>query len=95
MTSAMAGTIEARLSSRIGYPVFMTTVIPAASSTSSILVLYCPDFVIGDRQDLEIAASNVAGNSFAYNQTLIRAIMRVDFLLLRAASLEIITGVAH
>jgi hypothetical protein len=37
----------------------------------------------------------VAGNAFAYNQTLIRAITRVDFLLARATSLEIVTGFAH
>ena len=89
--------LEDRVSARLGYQVFSTTTIPAATGTitSSILVLYAPDFVIGDRQEMEIAASNVAGNAFAYNQTLIRAIMRVDFLLMRAAALEIITGVAH
>lgn len=89
--------LEDRVSARLGYQVFSTTTVPAATGTvtSSILVLYAPDFVIGDRQELEIAASNVAGNAFAYNQTLIRAIMRVDFLLMRAAALEIITGVAH
>lgn len=89
--------LEDRVSARLGYQVFSTTIVPAATGTvtSSILVVYAPDMIIGDRQELEIAASNVAGNSFAYNQTLVRAIMRVDFLLARAASLEIITGVAH
>jgi HK97 family phage major capsid protein len=83
------------VSARLGVPVFTTTVIPAASATSSILVFYAPDFILGDRQEMEIAASNVAGNAFAYNQTLIRAITRVDFLLARATSLEIVTGFAH
>jgi HK97 family phage major capsid protein len=87
--------LDAVVSARLGVPVFTTTVIPSASSTSSILVFYAPDFILGDRQEMEIAASNVAGNAFAYNQTLIRAITRVDFLLARATSLEIVTGFAH
>lgn len=88
---------EGQLSRRIGYPVVTSTVIPVATGTaaSTVMVLYCPDFVIGDRQEMNIAASNVAGSAFANNQTLVRAIMRVDFLLLRAASLELITGVTH
>jgi HK97 family phage major capsid protein len=94
---ALAGQngLDAVVSARLGVPVFTTTVIPAASSTSSILVFYAPDFILGDRQQMEIAASNVAGNAFAYNQTLIRAITRVDFLLARATSLEIVSGFAH
>jgi len=86
--------LNGRVSARLGLPVFTTTAVPIASSTADILVLYCPNAVIGDRQELEIAASNVAGSAFANNQTLIRAIMRVDFLLQRAAALEIITGSA-
>jgi len=84
-----------RLSQRLGLPVFVTTNIPATSNTSPILVLKADEWVIGDRQQLELASSNVAGSSFANDQTLIRAIMRVDFKLMRSQALEIITGVAH
>jgi HK97 family phage major capsid protein len=69
--------------------------IPVASSTSSILVLACENLVLGDRQELEISSSNVAGSAFENNLTYIRAIMRGDVFLMRAAALEIITGVAH
>ena len=76
-------------------PVFSTTVVPVTTSSSPIEVLYAPDFIIGDRQELEIAASKEAGSAFANNQTLIRAVMRLDTVLARAASLERITGFVH
>lgn len=83
------------VSRRLGLPVFATTALEVATNQSSILVLHCPSWTIGDRQELEIASSNVAGNAFRNNQTYVRAIMRVDFNLKRAKALEIITGFAH
>ena len=83
------------LSAKLGLPVYMTTAITNTTNSSPILVLHAPSWTIGDRQELEIASSNVAGDSFRKNQTYIRAIMRVDFNLKRATGLEIITGVAH
>lgn len=84
-----------RMSGRLGLPVFITTAIPASGSASSIIVVKGDEWVIGHRKELELASSNVAGSSFANDQTLIRAIMRVDFKLMRSESLEIITGVSH
>lgn len=84
-----------RMSGRLGLPVYITTAIPASGSASSIIVVKGDEWVIGHRKELELASSNVAGSSFANDQTLIRAIMRVDFKLMRSESLEIITGVAH
>ena len=84
-----------RMSARLGLPVYLTTAITAAANASSILVIRGDEWVIGHRSELELASSNVAGSAFANDQTLIRAVMRVDFKLMRAASLEIITGVGH
>ena len=83
------------VSRRLGLPVFATTALTVTTNQSSILVLHCPSWTIGDRQELEIASSNVAGNAFRRNQTYVRAIMRVDFNLKRATALEVITGFAH
>jgi HK97 family phage major capsid protein len=87
------------LSNRLGLPVFSTTALAETGASpnlvSKVLVLHAPSWTIGDRQELEIASSNVAGNSFRNDQTYVRAIMRVDFNLKRAAGLEIITGVPH
>jgi HK97 family phage major capsid protein len=41
---------------------------------------------IAQRQQIEIAASNVAGNSFQFNQTWFRAILREDFALTQAGT---------
>lgn len=89
------GSLAAPLSARLGLPVFVTTAVPTVTSASSILVLKADEWTIGDRQELEIASSNQAGSAFAYDQTLIRAIMRVDFNLKRATALEVITGFTH
>ena len=84
-----------RLAARLGLPVFVTTAIPASGGASSILVVKGDEWVIGNRQSLELASSNVAGSAFVNDQTLIRAILRVDFKLMRSESLEVITGVTH
>ena len=84
-----------RMSARLGMPVYLTTSIPASGSASSIIVVKGDEWVNGTLQELQIAASNIAGSAFANDQTLIRATLRADFVLLRAASCEIITGVAH
>lgn len=87
--------LAALVSGRLGVPVFSTTVIPTVTGASEIIVGYAPDFIIGDRQELEISSSKEAGSAFANNQTLIRAIMRVDFVLARSTSIELITGYLH
>jgi HK97 family phage major capsid protein len=80
---------------RLGIPVFTTSLVPVASSTSSIFVVNGRGVVLGDRKTLEISSSNVAGDAFKKNLTYFKAILRGDVMLKRAADLEIITGVAH
>lgn len=87
--------MQAPLERILGVRVFMTTAIPATTNTSWAAVLAAPYLTQGDRQELEIASSNVAGSAFANNQTLIRAIVRGDFDLQYAAACEIVTGIAH
>jgi len=84
-----------RMSARLGLPVYQTTSITSSGSASSIIVVRGDEWVLGNRSSLELASSNIAGSAFANDQTLIRAILRADFSLMRAASCEIITGVAH
>lgn len=84
-----------RMSARLGLPVYQTTSITASGNSSSIIVVRGDEWVLGNRSSLELASSNIAGSAFANDQTLIRAILRADFSLMRAASCEIITGVAH
>lgn len=87
--------MQAPLERILGVRVFMTTAIPVTTATSWAAVLAAPYLTQGDRQELEIASSNVAGSAFANNQTLIRAIVRGDFDLQHAAACEIVTGIAH
>jgi HK97 family phage major capsid protein len=51
------------------------------------------DVVIGMRKTIEIVASDVAGNSFEYDQTYIRAIMRLDIALRHTESIALLTDV--
>lgn len=89
------GVLAARLTQRLGYNSFLTTVLPVTTNTSSVLVLKPTEWVLGDRQELDIQASNIAGSAFANDQTLIRGILRADFKLMRAAALEVITAFPH
>lgn len=89
------GVLAARLTQRLGYPSFLTTVLPIGTANSSVLVLKPSEWVLGDRQELDIQASNIAGSAFANDQTLIRGILRADFKLMRAAALEVITAFPH
>lgn len=89
------GVLAARLTQRLGYPSFLTTVLPIGTANSSVLVLKPAEWVLGDRQELDIQASNIAGSSFANDQTMIRGILRADFKLMRASALEVITAFPH
>lgn len=80
---------------RVGLPVIDTGLLPTSAGASSGALVHGPSFVIGDRQTLELVASKEAGEAFARNETWIRGILRVDFLMLRAAGIEIISGIAH
>lgn len=51
------------------------------------------DVVVGMRKSLEIVASNQAGTSFEYDQTWIRALLRMDLNIRHAESIEILTDV--
>lgn len=87
----------APLAARLGVPVFSTPCLPVATGTASstVLVLHAPSWTVGVLNELELAASNSAGNAFEYDQTYIRAILRGDFVLQRAVALEKITAVLH
>jgi len=90
------GSFTDRLSARLGgMKVFITTSIPTNTGASSIAVVRGDEWVLGSLKQLELASSNIAGSAFANDQTLIRAILRADFALMRATSCEIITGVTH
>ena len=91
-TALAVGSFTDRMSMRLGYKVFASSIVSVVSSKASMYVVYAPNVIIGDRQELELAASNVAGNAFANNQTFIRAICRADFALQRTGAIEIISG---
>lgn len=82
-----------------GYPVFTTTGISIAqtkgsSSDCSTIYLGCwPEFIIGQRKQLELRASDGAGGAFEYDQVFLRAILRVDCGVRHAASFEVLKGV--
>lgn len=50
------------------------------------------DVVVGLRKSIEIVASNQAGTSFEYDQTWIRAIIRMDTAIRHEESVEILTA---
>lgn len=48
------------------------------------------DVIVGMRKSIEIVASNTAGTAFEYDQTWIRAILRMDVAIRHAESIEIL-----
>ena len=78
------------------YPVYTTTEITIDTDNSNETKAYFGqwnDVIVGMRKSLEIVASNQAGDSFQYDQTWIRAILRMDVGLRHDESIEILTDV--
>jgi HK97 family phage major capsid protein len=82
-----------------GYPVYTTTQIPinltvgTSTDCSEIYLGAWGEALIGQNMALELRASDEAGNAFEYDQTFIRAIMRVAFAVRHGESFEVLTGV--
>lgn len=51
------------------------------------------EVIVGMRQELEIRASDEAGNAFEYDQTYIRAILRMDVVLAHPEGIEVLADV--
>lgn len=89
------GSVVGRL---LGWPMFVTNNIPetqtqgSTATCSSLYLVRMPDVIIAERAGLELMATNVAGTSFATDQTWIRAIMRVGFTVRHAPGVTITKG---
>ena len=89
------GSVVGRL---LGWPVYVTNNIPetqtqgSATTASSLFLVRMSDVIIAERSGLELMATNVAGTSFATDQTWIRAIMRVGFGIRHAPGVEVMKG---
>lgn len=80
----------------LGYPYHMTTQIAIDTANNNETKLFFGrwrDVVIGMRKTIEIMASNEAGTSYEYDQTWIRAILRMDVNIRHAESIEVLTDV--
>lgn len=80
----------------LGYPYRMTTQIAIDTANNNETRMFFGrwrDVVIGMRKTIEIMASNEAGTSYEYDQTWIRAIMRMDVNIRHAESIEVLTDV--
>lgn len=89
------GSVVGRL---LGWPVFVTNNISetqtqgTTATCSSLYLVRMSDVIIAERAGLELMATNVAGTSFATDQTWIRAIMRVGFGIRHAPAIEVMKG---
>jgi HK97 family phage major capsid protein len=52
------------------------------------------EVIVGMRQELEIRASDEAGDAFAYDQTWIRAILRMDVVVAHPEGIEVLEDVS-
>lgn len=89
----MAGRVSELL---LGYPYLTTTQIAIDTANNNETKMYFGrwrDVVVGMKKSIEIVASNEAGTSFEYDQTWIRAILRMDVNIRHAESIEILTDV--
>jgi len=78
----------------LGFPFQTTTQIAVDANTETQMYFgQWQDVVVGQRKTLEIVASNEAGTAFEYDQTWIRAILRLDVVLRHAESIEVLTDV--
>ncbi len=93
--TSIQGSVQGRL---LGWPVYVTTNIPenitkgSSNTTSYMFLVRMQDVFIVERAGLELMATNVAGTSFASDQTWIRGIMRVGFGVRHAASVVYANG---
>jgi HK97 family phage major capsid protein len=79
-----------------GYPYVTTTQVSIDTDNNDETKIYFGQFndvVVGMRKSLELMATNVGGDSFEYDQTWIRAIMRLDVNIRHDESIEILTDV--
>lgn len=79
-----------------GYPYVNTTQITIDTDNNNETKIYFGQFgdvVVGMRKTIELAASGEAGDAFQYDQTWIRAIMRLDVNIRHAESIEVLTDV--
>ena len=85
---------------RLGIPVYTTTTIKddaasGAAAKSRGYLLYAPELLMADRQSLEMAGSDVAGDAFEKRQFKLLATLRADYALGRASACEIISDILH
>jgi HK97 family phage major capsid protein len=79
----------------LGYPFRYTTLASGPSDDENPSRLFFgnwSDAVVGMRKSLSIVASSEAGTAFAADQTWIRAIMRMDFVMRYDQSMQVLTG---
>lgn len=79
-----------------GYPYVTTTQITVDTDNNNETKIYFgqwKDVIVGMRKTIELMATNVGGNTFAYDQTGIRAIMRADVNIRHPESIEVLTDV--
>ncbi len=78
----------------LNYPWYATNIIAAdANSETRMYFGQWQDVVVGMRKSLEILASAEAGTAFQTDQTWIRAILRMDVVLRRPESMEVLSDV--
>jgi len=82
-------------SSLLGYPMHTTSNITRTGSPAESRGYFGQwnDVVVGQRKTLEIVASGEAGTSFEYDQTWIRAILRLDVALRHNEAMEVLTDI--
>ena len=71
-----------------------TTPLPTTEASQRIFFGDWRHLIIAERQDIEFMASNVAGNTFANDQTAIRLIRRYDVVCPHPEAFFILTGVS-
>jgi HK97 family phage major capsid protein len=85
MPSGCCGSLYSR-------PVFVTEKLPTLGTTGDIVLMDPALYVIGDRQQPEVAASKDEPSTFVYNQMMFRTWMRCDGKPLLPAAVTLMDG---
>lgn len=83
----------------LGMPVGWSTQVPVnltagtGTALSYLILANWPEFLIGQKEGIELVATDVGGTSFQYDQTWVRAVLRVDCMVRQPNEFIVIAGI--
>ena len=83
----------------LGMPIRWSTQIPTnrtvgtGTNCSFMILANWPEFLIGQKAGIELVSTDVGGDSFKYDQTWVRAVLRVDCMVRQPTEFVVIDGI--